>query len=458
MNYRLSRRRFAAGGLALGIASLAGPRWAAAVPAMPTGVPSVPLDLAGLMLTPADLGEAGAGIHSYRWSIPEIRTFGEISTAPTRVSYEPPSRYVDRLRAASWQRECRATIAPPGESPSGFPPGMARGVEVDLIAPLPKVAVFSRVVEFGDAAGAAAAFPDAWLAYDRVITGARIGGRSVTEVLAWPFGEESWSVKVVHEDGITGRSLRMLRLAFRLDRLIAFVEIVDEVDTTDTARLRALAGILERRLAGALAGTATGVGLADRVVRLVGDDVAPIGLEGYHSRDGRVVPVFGEAEAAFGERSATFGDAIAAYSRLQVVLGAFLPNATAIDTMVLEFPDAAASTSWVARCRERGINPFAGSGSPAASTIGTRQAVRGTGGLGDEALFVVVDLAAPGLHVYRAVLIVRRANYAFGMTLSAISPFAPLAGLREVANAQVALLDAPMAPSMLPVPAKLVPA
>jgi len=460
MNPRLSRRRFVAGGMAfdlgLGLGADRSVHGRARVAPGPPPAATASLDLAGLLLGPDDLDQPSAGLHAYRWSVPAYRLFGEIVRTPARVSHEPPSRYVDRLRAAGWQREAQATVAPPGERPSPVPAAAQGITEVDLVPPLPAVEVFSRIVEFRDAASAAAGFPVAWLAYDRTFAGATQTGKPSQQPMDRRIGDEARLAHLHHQD-VDGSLFWVVRLAFRCERLVAIVEVVDHTGPADAALVETLAGKLERRLRGALAGGRSAPGLADRVVRLGGDDVAPIGLEGYLLRDDRLVPVFAETAEQYRRREASFGGAVAAYSRFQSVAGVFPPDEAGVHTGVLEFAGPTAAAAWFAGQKPRGAGLIGTREGQAGVVVAEPRVIPPSRSIGDEVLIVGGGFATDGLRGRRAVLVARRGHHVFEMVLTAVGPGSPIPGLEALAAAQVALLDAGGDSSPLRVPAGLIP-
>nr|MBA3337355.1 hypothetical protein [Chloroflexia bacterium] len=245
-----------------------------------------PLDLAALLLRPADLPEPGYGLSSARLLGLDEEVAG--IAAPGIID---PVELSTRLTEAGWQRRYVSSLirlADPADPTSE--------VEANVL---------STVTEYVTAEGASAGFALLDGELERQNPSA-VDLPNITVI-----GEESELTRVEVFDPATGDPLPQLNLTFRVGNLIGDVLVADPRQAQpDEAQILSLGQTLLSRFEAESADTP---GLGSGVLRLRGDAAGPDLLDAYTQFDGIAVPLTGDTPATLAAREAAYGEATDVY-------------------------------------------------------------------------------------------------------------------------------------------------
>jgi hypothetical protein len=241
----------------------------AGIPATPPVTGQQMLDLAAITLTPADLDDLG--LEGFGMSYGQTAFLEELIVASAEFRNLPEAE----VRAAYEAN------------------GLIRRYDLSLHQPLDPAdpagdagrLVVSYVMEFADAAGAAAAWA---FSEDESFAPA-----STDEPLTTPLGEQSEATRESGTDA-DGLPFAQIDLTFQSGNLHAGLVIIDWTGAEpDLAQAEALAARLMERIESVRAGNAPG--LSSMAVRLTGENVAPY-ADDYILLDGQIVRAYGQSQ------------------------------------------------------------------------------------------------------------------------------------------------------------------
>ena len=384
------------------------------------------LDLAAITLVPDDLPDDG-------YVLVGGRTVDAAAEADLATQYrrggtaEDIAAFQDPLEDAGFERRYIASLVlPAADDPT----------QIDA-------RVSSYVATYATSDGAADGF--ALLEDESAVDDAKdVNGRS-------DFGDESEITRDVtlltDEDPPT--EAISLDITFRDGNLVAGVTLTDFTGGEPTVReIEALASALVERLDTAVESPGPGLSLA--ALRVAGDDVeTPFVYEVSERRDGESLPLYTESDDAHAERDRGYGEATDVFSlQLELVLaGATADVQPFYYTELLRFPDADAAADVLADAATRtALN----------AAYSDVESVAGADDLGDESAafsydFVVSeDLVSSGHVIYARVGADLARVQVDGLTA------VPLDAVVELAEAQVACLEAGECPDTVEPPAALV--
>jgi hypothetical protein len=281
------------------VLAVVAPAWSAPVAAQPAAPRS--LDLAALVLTPADIGEAGF-VHDGAF----VQPLGEWAENLAAYRGSRPADVEQELTADGWVGKYVSTERQP-----------TAGNPALFVA-----AVSTSITEFRDAAGAARAF---------AFTEDESGVASARDLpMARTIGDRSEVTLDSGVSGVSGQRFVSLDLAFQFGKYTAGVPLyryerlgaaaatpaATPVAGPDVATVERLAAIVADRLAdpGELPG------LSLHIQRLGGDDRNYTTYDdAYYRLAGRDVPLLGEQASGATARTASYGRATSVYQLWQGV-------------------------------------------------------------------------------------------------------------------------------------------
>lgn len=245
-------------------------------------------ELPAMMLTPADLDDAGfpdATVTAGQTFTLLADAVGSDTFALSRglIDLSAVSDSEEALATAGWQRFHERRLGTPATNTAN-----SLGVEAD-----------SGVERFATAQGAA----DAFAFYNDPVTARRIIPVENLDVNDPPaIGEETVLWQIRGEAADTGEQYRGFSLWFLTGNLIASVAMYDYESGEVPSRqvVEAMAERLQARIEAVR--QSGGPGLGDRVLRLGGEGVA-ITRDQYRLMDGEVLPQFGESADTFATRT-----------------------------------------------------------------------------------------------------------------------------------------------------------
>src|SRR5829696_610435 len=248
-------------------------------------VQPVPLDLAAMILTPADLSQAG--LEKFGGSSGRALTVDDLAARVVWPEGEGESLDAAReaLLAARWSQAQAAVLTTVRDFVN---PGTISDVEVEVVA-------------YADAAGATAGFllvPDAYPTGDI----AEVAGSGV-------IGDQSRITRIDGHDPGAGTPSQELALGFRSGHLTARVLIRNlSNETPEVAEIEALAKTLEARIETVLRGGAPDLSL--HAIRVTSKGAMTFAADEYIRIGGEDVRSAFESPAEFATRTAAYGDAI----------------------------------------------------------------------------------------------------------------------------------------------------
>jgi hypothetical protein len=280
----------------------------------PTAAPDAdqPLDLAAMLLTPADL--AAHGLTGLGFTVPEYR--------------DQVEGFRDDLVALGWQRDYVTRHAVPMESDGG--------------STLVRTSVESFVAEYRDVAGAAAAFA--------------LIESEIEAADEPPAAQDIPSTRTIGDQAeITrdergrdrGRTAVHLDLTFRVGNLYAGVLLADYIgQEPDLATLEALGETLLAKIDTVRA--AGGPGLQMRMLRLDGPGLVTQ-FDGYSRLAGETIPAYNTTAEETMVTAATLGDATDSYIVVQHLTGGTVDAADDVEftSFVSRFDSPEVAARWL---------------------------------------------------------------------------------------------------------------
>lgn len=379
------------------------------------------LDLAGMVLAPADLTQPGFVL--------DTDGMVTLSEEAARVNQDRGGHAADfqrlsgELRAAGWQRRYENRLGlPRSDDPAHF-----------------TRAVITSVTAYADATGAAAGFA------------------TLQDMSAIPTAHDVPSTRTIgdrsqltSDSGTTSDNVpyQSLALAFQTGNLTAGVTIEDFTNNPpDVALAESLAAKLQTRIGDV---RRRGDGLGSEILRLATTGPSST-LDGYIRRDGVTIPFANETAASFAARDAGYDGATDVYDVQQRLPAGTAPGSSPPYYVVwlYRFPNPTAAATWFQTL------PPALAAKPGQYV--DLSPVAGARAFGDESVTLGYGYRASETITTRGFMVLTRVGRDVArIQLDARSPVPPTA-VETVAAAQVACLHAGVCPSTAPVPAALIP-
>jgi hypothetical protein len=365
-----------------------------------------PLDLAAMVLTPADL--AGAGWDDLGLQAGQTLAVSDLAARAVWPTGSGPEQDAvrDDLLAAGWQQGYTATLATlwdPNRS------NLGRQVEIELDA-------------YTDAASATRGFavvPDVFPTGPITpVTGER------------GIGDASRLVRVAARDAQAGTPSQELTLGFRHDDLTARILLRDWTGAQpDVATIGALADRLLARIEQVQ--REGGPGLSVYALTLVPRESA-VQSAAYLRLDGEDVQSTYESPAEFAARGASYGAATDVFTSETEIMAADGGDPLAFSAELYRFPEGGLASTWLSEASAR-----LGRGDDLIA-VGVQDRIAG---IGDEAVALTVS-RDPGRDrieiAHTSVVLVRVGAMVAQVRLSRTNDPPPLATTKELAMAQVA--------------------
>ena len=393
---------------------------AAAQDASPVASPFTavaPLDLAAMVLLPADLDQPGFALESAGFERIELQAAGA-----AQIAGLPVEEILDRLRAAGFVHRYNLDLARPRRAGDATP-GVASGLVGTRIT--------TSITEYTSAEGAAAGF-------DLLDRQAERGADFEDLPLTTDFGDEAELTRFSGLTPDTNDPHQSLNLTFRLDNLVADVVIQDlSNQQPEVAEAEALAVRLEDRIHEVL--TRGGPGLSSQVQELRVDGQAP--FEAYLVLDGSPVRIFDEPAAASGSFRHSVGNATDVYALEQSPADAIY-----FITRLHRFPTEEDAAAWLAQQPARTLADL--------GYVDVNE-VTGQETLGDESRVVAYAFPIDPATMARGYAMYARVGAVVARIQVDSVPEAPLSAALELAEAQVHCLEIGRCPEPIPLPTAL---
>jgi hypothetical protein len=286
------------------------------------------VDPAAVVLTPADIGEAG-----YYHDGAFLESVEDIAVNLATYRGGAPGDIQDALQDAGWARKYVSILRQPTAPNAGTF----------------KQATMTYITEFRDAAGAAKGFD---------ITEDESGVASAQDLpSSSTIGSRSEITMDRGVSGASGQRYVSFDLTFQLDRFTAGVTLYQyEIDgslatpqatpvTSSTRMVERLAGILAQRLSNG----ADHPGFTNVVQRVDGDDASYITYDdAYYRLDREDIPLLNEQASATTARTTSYGNAIDVYQLWQGV-DAATSDGVLYAAALFRFPSATDASTWLQR-------------------------------------------------------------------------------------------------------------
>ncbi len=282
----------------------------------------LPLDLAAMILTPADL--ALAGLEEFGGSSGRALTVDDLAARVVWPEGDGESLVAARetLLAAGWSQAQAAVLTTVRDFVN---PGTISDVEVEVIA-------------YADADGATAGFllvPDAYPTGDT----ADVAGSEL-------IGDESRITRIDGHDPGSGTPSQELALGFRTGRLTARVLIRNlSNETPEVTEIEALAKVLESKIELVLGDGAPDLSL--RAIHIAPKDAMTFAADEYIRIGSEDVRSAFESATEFASRTAAYGDATDIFARSTEILAGDSSYNLAFSVVLYRFTGETNAIGWL---------------------------------------------------------------------------------------------------------------